>query len=196
MNRYISIFFIFANLLVWTVPAFGCLSNTINIGLLDNNESKLLAELVSLTIYERTGTNVRLLIYETGEELNKALIVENREDRIDLTVENLEKIIQTEERTNITIVKTEKNTDSLNINDSPTFIHHPLVPGSLDGYGYGFFIFYRNDLLKDFPLLPRLLNKLTKAADYGSYKQLLQYVVDGKKPRNVAQDFLRNKNLI
>jgi glycine betaine/choline ABC-type transport system substrate-binding protein len=196
MSRYFSIFFIFANLLVWTLPAFGCLSNTINIGLLDNNESKLLAELVSLTIGERTGTNVRLLIYETGEELNEALTIENRDDRIDLTVENLEKIILRAEHNKITIIKTTENVDSLNSNDSPTFIHQPLVSNSLDGDGYGFLIFYRSDLLKDFPLLPRLLNKLTKAVDYVSYKQLLQYVVDGKKPRNVAQDFLRNKNLI
>jgi glycine betaine/choline ABC-type transport system substrate-binding protein len=196
MNRKISIIIVCTFLLVWAVPVFGCLSNTINIGLLNNDESRLMAELVSLTIGERTGTNVRLLIYETGEELSEALTIENRDDRIDLTVENLEKIIQTEERTKITILKTEKNTDSLNINDSPTFIHHPLVPGNLNGKGYGFLVFYRNDLLKDYPLLPRLLNKISRAIDNESYKQLLQNVVDGKKPRNVARDYLKNKDLI
>lgn len=196
MNRKISIIIVCTFLLVWAVQVYGCLSNTINIGLLDNDESRLMAEIVSLTISERTGTNVRLLIYETGEELSKALTIENRDDRIDFTVENLEKIIQTEERTNITIIKTEKNTDSFNINDSPTFNHHPLVPGNLNKKEYGVLVFYRNDLLKDYPLLPRLLNKISRAIDNESYKQLLQNVVDGKKPRNVARDYLRNKNLI
>ncbi|VAW40988.1 hypothetical protein MNBD_DELTA03-1263, partial [hydrothermal vent metagenome] len=54
----------------------------------------------------------------------------------------------------------------------------------------------RRDVLTNFPLLPRVLNKLSGAVSSRSYKSMMKKVVDGKKPRNVAKDFLKRKKLI
>lgn len=196
MNRNISIFVVCTILLFWVSPAFGCLSNTINIGILNTDKSRLLAELVLQTINERTGTNVRLLVYKNEKELNGALTITNRDDRIDLLIEDLEKFKQIAESKKITLSTSTENTASHDKDDLLSFIQTPLVIDRLDEGGPEIMIFYRSDLLNDFPLLPRLLNKLSRKLDFKNYIQVLQYVADGRKPKNVAKDFLRKKNLI
>jgi len=196
MKHNIPIFIICTILLVWVGPALGCLSNTINIGILNTDKSRLLAELISQTINERTGTNVKLLIYDSIEEFNGALTITNREYRIDLLIENPEKFKQTADSKKITIFHTMKDAESFGKNDPVSFIQKPLVIDSNDAGSPKSTIFYRSDLLKDYPLLPRLLTKLSRTLGFKSYERLLQFVEDGEKPRNVARDFLKIKKLI
>ncbi|UCE94444.1 MAG: hypothetical protein JSV73_03970 [Flavobacteriaceae bacterium] len=196
MKQNIPIFIICTILLIWVGPALGCLSNTINIGILNTDKSRLLAELISQTINERTGTNVKLLIYDSIEEFNEALTITNREYRIDLLIENPEKFKQTADSKKITILKTAKDGESFGKNDPVSFIQTPLVIGSYDAGFPESTVFYRSDLLKDYPLLPRLLTKLSRTLGFISYERLLQFVEEGEKPRNVARDFLKKKKLI
>ena len=196
MKQNIPIFIICTILLIWVGPALGCLSNTINIGILNTDKSRLLAELISQTINERTGTNVKLLIYDSIEEFNEALTITNREYRIDLLIENPEKFKQNADSKKITILKTAKDDESFGKNDPVSFIQTSLVIGSYDAGFPESTVFYRSDLLKDYPLLQRLLTKLSRTLGFISYERLLQFVEEGEKPRNVARDFLKKKKLI
>lgn len=196
MNRNFAILIVCIILLAWSGPSFGCLGNTINIGILNTDKSKLSAELISQTIGERTGTNVKLLIYNSEKELNEALTITNRDYRVDLLVENLEKFKQTADSKKISISKTATHTEPYDKNDPVPFIQTSLVTGNNNERTPETTIFYRSDLLEDYPLLPRLLTKLTGALGFRSYEQLLQFVADGEKPRNVARDFLKRRNLI
>jgi glycine betaine/choline ABC-type transport system substrate-binding protein len=54
----------------------------------------------------------------------------------------------------------------------------------------------RRDVLTNFPLLPRILNKLAGVIDDESFLDLEARVRSGDKPKNVAMDFLRTKKLI
>jgi hypothetical protein len=54
----------------------------------------------------------------------------------------------------------------------------------------------RQDVLTNFPLLPRILNKLSSAIDTPTYNDLLGKINSGGKPKNVAKDFLRERKFI
>jgi glycine betaine/choline ABC-type transport system substrate-binding protein len=54
----------------------------------------------------------------------------------------------------------------------------------------------RRDVLTNFPLLPRILNKLAGTIDDETFLDLEARVRSGDKPKNVAMDFLRTKKLI
>jgi glycine betaine/choline ABC-type transport system substrate-binding protein len=54
----------------------------------------------------------------------------------------------------------------------------------------------RRDVLTNFPLLPRILNKLAGSIDDETFYDLEAKVSAGDKPKNVAKDFLRTKKLI
>jgi len=193
MNRNFAILIVCIILLSWSGPSLGCLSNTINIGIFNTDKSRLSAELISQIIGERTGTNVKLLIYNSEIELNEALNITIRDYRIDLLVENPEKIVDIKK---ITISKTATHVQPNDKNNPVLFIQTPFIIGSKDEGASETSIFYRSDLLEDFPLLPRLLTKLSRSLDFKSQEQLLQFIADGEKPRNVARDFLKRRNLI
>jgi len=54
----------------------------------------------------------------------------------------------------------------------------------------------RRDVLTNFPLLPRILNKLAGTLDDETYLDLEAKVSSGDKAKNVAKDFLRTRKLI
>ena len=53
----------------------------------------------------------------------------------------------------------------------------------------------RNDVLTNYPLLPRILNKLSGAIDERTFKEITGKVKSGSKARNVVKDFLRAKKI-
>jgi len=54
----------------------------------------------------------------------------------------------------------------------------------------------RRDVLINFPLLPRILDKLAGTIDDETFNELETKISAGEKPKNVAKDFLRAKKLI
>ena len=54
----------------------------------------------------------------------------------------------------------------------------------------------RRDVLTNFPILPKILNKLAGTIDDETFNDLESRVSGGEKPKNVAKDFLRTKKLI
>jgi osmoprotectant transport system substrate-binding protein len=54
----------------------------------------------------------------------------------------------------------------------------------------------RVDILNNFPVLPRVINKLGSTIDNETYAKLIKSAESGEKPKKVARDFLKSKKLI
>jgi glycine betaine/choline ABC-type transport system substrate-binding protein len=52
------------------------------------------------------------------------------------------------------------------------------------------------DVLTNYPLLPRVLNKLAGAINDEAFSTLTAKVRGGEKPQNVSKDFLRQNKFI
>lgn len=179
--------------------AFACVGRTLYIGALSNTEDTIMSEMLALLINERTGTSVQTRYFKTNDELYAALSSTKEEERVDILVEDTTDAL--------TIIKKEpssspdqdyliakehydKNLNVIWLNpfgysnskgDSTLSVSAPLV---------------RRDVLTNFPLLPRVLNKLAGAITDKAYQNLAKDVSSGEKPKNAAKDFLRKKKFI
>jgi glycine betaine/choline ABC-type transport system substrate-binding protein len=62
--------------------------------------------------------------------------------------------------------------------------------------GFDYYPLLRKELLIDFQVLPRLLNKITSRLSPTDFSNLVKKVTAGKKARNAAKDILKEKGLI
>ena len=158
-----------------------------------------MAELLVLLINERTGTNVKIRYFDDNTKLYQALKSHDEETRIDIIIENTadamafmqKERIKDLDQEYLAVKKLyEKELDVIwlkpfgfkNIKGSS----NPSVSASL----------IRNDVLTNYPLLPRILNKLSGAIDEKTFAEMIDKVRSGSKARNVVKDFLRAKKFI
>lgn len=180
------------------VPASrACVGRILYIGAIDTPESKLMAELLVTLINERTGTNVKIRFTNNRNDLYAAFKSHDENSRVDIIVENTA--------------------------DAMTHLRKGRIPNADQEYAevkklyekelevvwltpFGFKSggpvpalsapLIRQDVLTNFPLLPRILNKLSSAIDTQTYNELIKKVTDGGKPKNVAKDFLKERKFI
>lgn len=183
--------------LIHAGAANACVGRILYLGALQTNKDKLMSEMLALLINERTGTTIQIRTFDTAEQLYSALKSSKEEERVDIIVEDTAQALTIAKQKagaspdqDFVAVKAfyEKelnmvwlNPFGFNSNTAQPSISSPLV---------------RRDVLTNFPLLPRVLNKLSGAINDKAYQDLIKSVESGEKPKNAAKDFLKKQKLI
>lgn len=187
-----------ALLLCLAPPSQACVGRILYIGSLETPEERVMSELLVLLINERTGTTVQTRFFKSADELYTALRSEKEEERADIIVEN----------TTAALARMKKSGGQAG--DADYLLAKELYEKELgiiwlNAFGYtspsqtGKSIsapLVRRDVLNNFPLLPRVLNKLAGGVDNASFTALLAKTNAGEKPKNIAKDFLKAKKFI
>lgn len=186
-------------ILISATPVNSCVGRILYIGALPTANDVIMSEMIALLINERTGTTVQIRSFETNEALYAALQSEKEEERVDILVEDtidamsvLKKTVTSNPDQDLLTAKElyEKDLGVIWLNpfgyknskgEGTSSISAPLV---------------RRDVLTNFPLLPRVLNKLAGAITDKSYQDLTKAVSSGDKPKNAAKDFLKKNKFI
>ena len=196
LKRLLSLI-LFGLLLTHTNPASACVGRILYLGTLQSNENKVMSEMLALLINERTGTTIQIRSFDTADQLYRALKSAKEEERVDIIVENTAQALSIAKQTagsspdqDFIAVKAfyEKELDVVwlnpfgyNTNSAQPSISAPLI---------------RRDVLTNFPLLPRVLNKLAGAINDKAFQDLIKSLDAGEKPKNAAKDFLKKQKLI
>ena len=186
-------------IILLSTPALGCVGRILYVGAQNSTEDKVMAELLVLLINERTGTNVQIRYFDTQDQIYTALKSDDEETRVDIIVEDTDdaaSILGQERMTNLDreyLDVKDKYDAQLSIIWLNPFgfsnnksVEKPSVSAPL----------VRRDVLTNFPLLPRILNKLSGAINDETFTSLTARVESGDKAKNVAKDFLRARKFI
>lgn len=199
MSRIVRPFLLALGLLLcFHQPSQGCVGRILYIGSLETPEERVMSELLVLLINERTGTTVQTRYFKTADELYKALRSDKEEDRADIIVEN----------TTAALARLKQPGGKPGDGDYLTakeLYEKELGIIWLNAFGYTnsgaqaksiSAPLVRRDVLNNFPLLPRVLNKLAGGVDNASFTAMLTKTNAGEKPKNIAKDFLKAKKFI
>jgi osmoprotectant transport system substrate-binding protein len=188
----------------WVVMAVaavsnGCVGRVLYVGALPSAADRLMSELLVILINERTGTNVQIRLFDDRDKLYNAMKLTDEAERVDIIVEDTSQAMSLLKRQRLTdtnqeyLMAKELYDEELDIVWLNPFgftkkleAAEPSVSAPL----------LRRDVLTNFPLLPRILNKLAGTIDDETFLDLEARVRSGDKPKNVAMDFLRTKKLI
>lgn len=161
--------------------SFACVGKTIHLGVTSSSE-RLLAEMASLLITERTGSSVKVEVYRDSKELYQAA----QKGNLHVIIEN-----------------PSRGAEVLGRKDAPyeqvkSEYRSKLNMIWLDGIGGSvrYAPVLTSEALSTYPALPKLLNKLAGALPNDAYAKLLKSADSDDKLRKVAKDFLKNKKLI
>ncbi|MBU0481806.1 MAG: hypothetical protein KKG47_11975 [Proteobacteria bacterium] len=184
---------------VFSGASQACVGRILYIGALENNADKVMAEMLVTLINERTGTNVKVRYFDNLDGLYKALKAHDENERVDIIVEDTADAMKIMNRERLPDLDQEyasaknlyeKEMDIIWLNpfgfrntkseNSPA-VNAPII---------------RRDVLTNFPLLPRILNKLSGAINDQTFAEITDKVSSGEKPKNVAKDFLKARKFI
>jgi glycine betaine/choline ABC-type transport system substrate-binding protein len=162
-----------------------CVGKTIHLGIL-GADGKLMAEMASLMITERTGSSVTIDVYKDSKSLYEAV----KQGKVNIIMENTDRASEVLGKTKgsgamaVDSIKSEYR-KNLNLTWLNSFGSSPQYAPVLTA-----------DTLANYPALPKLLNKLAGALSNDTYAKLLKSVESDEKARKTAKDFLKGKKLI
>lgn len=183
--------------LVLSTPAVACVGKTLMIGATESSQQQVLAQLLAVLIGERTGTTVKVVTYESSQQLHDALLKADLDMYIEYTgvgqVDILHAAPLTDSDALYKAVKEVYNQDLNLVWLKPLGFEAPeLVPAGVPAQAAPV---VRKDTLKKFPALARLINKLGGKVSNEAMHQLEQEA--GTQPANqVARAFLKQNRLI
>jgi len=190
-----KIFIIGILLLFFAPKLYACVGKTLTIGVTDTPESRILAQMLSTLVNERTGTTVDIEFYKTSEDIYAAVT----EKKVDISIENTAHamhILNIPEETDVkkayAVVKATYEKEKGLIWLKP----FGFTKGNGEASPSYTATILRMDVLNNFPALPRLFNKLGSSINDQTYTALLESVKTGKEPKSVAKNFLKSKKLI
>lgn len=172
-----------------------CIGKIIVIGTSDIPTNRLAAEIIMQLITERTGTTTKIIYYDEDSQVKDGLVDEDENRQIDILLSN-----SLTGQWGISFIRTEKN-----IQQATTFILKSdnknydlwLLPDSTwISKNFDYYPLLRKNILTDFPMLPRLLSKITSRLTNKEFSILVEEVEEGKKAKNVAKRVLDQKGLI
>ncbi len=183
-----------AALLLFSPQSDACVGKALNIGVVHSTEGKVFAELLSALIAERTGTSVKAKFYKSSLEIYEAV----KRKEVDILIENttraldiLNKPSESDAATTYEIVKATYEKEKGLVWLKP----FGFLNGSGDSPSFTAALL-RDDVLTNFPALPRVINKLGGIINDETYTRLIKSVESGERPEKVARDFLKSKKLI
>lgn len=181
------------------IASQACVGRILYVGAMETTESKTMAELLVLLINERTGTNVKIRYFDDNNQLYQAFQSQDEKIRIDIIVENTADAM--------THLKKKRLADLDQEYLEVKKIYEKRF-GVIWLKAFGFRNYkgkdnqsisaplIRNDVLTNYPLLPRILTKLSGAIDEQTFTEMINKVKSGDKAKNVAKNFLRAKKFI
>jgi glycine betaine/choline ABC-type transport system substrate-binding protein len=172
-----------------------CVGRNLFIGALNAPPEQMLSEMLSVLINERTGTTVTIKYYDSTSELYDAL----KKNEVGILVENTDRAMEiVGNQTNVsgenaysTLKEEYRNRLSLVWLESFGLL---TVDNNKTQYYYGPVI--TEDVLVNFPALPRVINKLSGIINDKSFSKMIKSLESGEKPHKIARDFLKAKKLI
>lgn len=184
--KFIFALFVAVLLLASAQTSTSCVGKTIHLAISNSANERLLAEMASLLITERTGSSVQVDVYKDSKELYNAV----RRGNVNVIIETPDKAIEvlgkprTAGATSFDFVKSEYR-------KSMNMVWLEPIGGSQQ-----YASVLTADTLSNYPALPKLLNKLSGALPNDTYARLLKSADSSDKARKVAKDFLKGKKLI
>lgn len=185
--------------IIMATSALACVGRTLYIGALETTEDKVMAEMLATLINERTGTTIQIRYFKDTDSLYAALKSNVEEERADILVED------TVDAMAVIKGKAGQSADE-NYSAAKEAYEKDLGIIWLNPFGFNnskdqtiqsiSAPLVRRDVLTNFPLLPRILNKLSGVFTNQLYSDLIAKVDGGEKPKNAAKDFLKKKKLI
>jgi len=175
---------------LYVSPLNACVGKTLHIGVLDNPNEQLLAELTSQLITARTGTSVKIETFKTQKELYSSV----KQGQIGMVIESTDRALEMvgkpreSGKAALESAKTEYR-KSLNMVWLQPF-------GAAQGNGSQLYApVISNEILSSLPALPKLLQKLSGITADAGYAKMLKAGGDDKS-KKVAKDFLKSRKLI
>ncbi len=184
-----------AIVLLLSANSFACVGRTLIIGSLNSSNDKLLTQLMAVIVTERTGTTVEVKYYDNHAQLFEAI----KKKEVNILPENTGRALKLmgmkagEDADSVYSVVKKGYKDMFQLimlkpfgasvvnPDDKLFVDVPTVDSSV---------------LVNFPVLPRVLNKLAGIAADKKYPKLLASVEAGDEASKVAKDFLKKKRMI
>jgi glycine betaine/choline ABC-type transport system substrate-binding protein len=165
--------------------SLACVGKTIHLGISSSHE-RLLAEMASLMITERTGSSVKIEVYKDSRSLYEAV----KQGKINLLLENTDRAQEVLGKT--------KSAGTLGIDSIKNEYRKSFNLTWLNPFGAApqYAPVLTADTLANYPALPKLLNKLAGALSNDTYAKLLKTVESDDKTKKIAKDFLKGKKLI
>ena len=172
------------SILVLAQISGACVGRTLHIGVPNAPQERLLAEMMSLIISERTGTAVKVQVYRDTRELYGAV----KKGEVNLLVENPGRALEVLGKPG-----GQASQETIKSTYRSTFNLAWLEPfGGTPQYAPVLTV----ETLSNYPALPKLLAKLAGALNNDAYARLLKSADSGDKSRKAARDFLKSKKLI
>lgn len=195
LKRVISLF-LFALCLLPAGTGSACVGRILYLGAMESNEDKLMSEMLALLINERTGTTIQIRSFATADQLYTALKSTKEAERVDIIVEDTVRAMA--------IAKQTPGTPDQDFLTVKAYYEKELAVVWLNPFGFNkgsaqpsiSAPLVRRDVLTNFPLLPRVLNKLAGAINDKAYQELIKTLASGEKPKNAAKDFLKKQKFI
>jgi osmoprotectant transport system substrate-binding protein len=193
--KKVVFFLAIALLLISGYQADACVGRVLFIGTLNAPHEQLLSEMLSMLINERTGTTVNIKYYASSRELYDAV----KKNEIGILVEDTDRamgiigketkvsgekaygILKEEFRRNLGLVWLEPFGYLTVDKDTPPHYYGPVIT---------------EDVLVNFPALPRVINKLSGVINDKTLSKMIISLKSGEKPQKIARDFLKAKKLI
>ena len=184
---------VFAAVLFFFQRADACVGKTLSIGALNTPEGQVLAEMLSTLINERTGTTANIKLYKNSQDLYEAV----RAKQLDILIENTSRAMHVLNRPSegdakkaYEIVKADYEKEKGLVWLKPFGFVNDGGPPSYTA------AILRDEVLSNFPALPRVLGKLGGAINDETNSRMIKSVEAGEKPHKVARDFLKSRKLI
>jgi len=165
--------------------SMACVGKTIHLGISSAND-KLMAEMASLMITERTGSSVKIEVYRDSKALYEAV----KQGKLNIIIENTDHALE--------VLGRAKSTGSSGVDAIKSDYRKNFNLTWLNSFGVApqYAPVLTADTLSNYPALPKLLNKLAGALSNDTYPKLLRSVASDDKTKKVAKDFLKSKKLI
>ena len=176
-------FCVLVSILIIAGFSTACVGRTVHLGISNAANERLMAELASLLIIERTGSTVQIDVYKDSNELYKAIKQGNVNVFFESPLHAAEMVGKPKDSPYDQIKREYRTKFNL------TWLE--LFGGSTK---YGPVL--TSETLSTYPALPKLLNKLSGALVNDTYAKLLKSVESPDKTKKVAKDFLKGKKLI
>lgn len=186
-------------LLATVASSQACVGRILYVGAMETIESKTMAALLVLLINERTGTNIKIRYYTDNAKLYQAFQSHDEDARIDIIIENTANAM--------IYLKKNRHADlDQEYLEVKKIYEKELNVIWLKPFGFRNYKgqdnqsisapLIRNDVLTNYPLLPRILTKLSGAIDEQTFTEMITKVRSGAKAKNVVKNFLRDKKFI
>jgi glycine betaine/choline ABC-type transport system substrate-binding protein len=165
--------------------SLACVGKTIHLGISSSNE-RLMAEMASLMITERTGSSVKIEVFKDSRSLYEAV----KQGKLNLILENTDHAQE--------VLGMTKNAGTFGLDSIKSEYRKSFNLTWLNPYGAApqYAPVLTADTLANYPALPKLLNKLTGVLTSDTYTKLLKSIESDDKTKKVAKDFLKGKKLI